>query len=62
MIVSCAGLHAAMDVTAGERFVLLSFVLDGAPDHWRQERRRWFQDGITTLERDLARQVGRGGS
>ncbi|MGP1394352.1 MAG: redoxin domain-containing protein [Inquilinaceae bacterium] len=62
VIFSCAVLHEATDVTAGERFVLLSFLLDGTPDHWRQERRQWFQNGITTLEKDLARQAGRGAS
>ena len=47
-----------MDVTRGERFTLLSFILDGQADQWRQERRDWFDEERRSIEAGLAQRRG----
>ena len=58
VIFSCSLLHEAMDVTKGERFTLLSFILDGQPEQWRQERREWFDEERRSIEAGLAQRRG----
>lgn len=55
VVFSCSLLHEAMDVTKGERFTLLSFILDGQADQWRQDRREWFDDERRSIEAGLAK-------
>ena len=58
VIFSCSLLHEAMDVTKGERFTLLSFILDGQPEQWRAERREWFDEERRSIEAGLAQRRG----
>jgi predicted 2-oxoglutarate/Fe(II)-dependent dioxygenase YbiX len=56
VIFSCALLHEALDVTRGQRFVLLSFLMDREGERHRAERAAWFKRNIAELERALAAQ------
>ena len=50
---SCSLLHEALDVTKGQRYVLLFFLLDQASKQWRQENASWFERNMTDLEDGL---------
>ena len=59
VVFSCSLLHEALDVTKGSRFTLLSFLLDGRPQHWQRERAAWFNTNAQALEAGLkAQQAG----
>ena len=47
-----------MDVTKGERFTLLSIILDGQPKQWRVERRDGFDEQCRSIEAGLAQRRG----
>ena len=56
-IFSCSLMHEAHDVSAGKRFVLLSFILDGQSQRWRTGKANWFRRNIGALEEGLRRQA-----
>lgn len=53
VVFSCALLHEALDVTKGQRYVLLFFLLDHASRKWRQENASWFEQNANALEDGL---------
>jgi len=52
-VFSCSLLHEALDVTKGQRYVLLFFLLDRASKRWRQENASWFERNMADLEDGL---------
>lgn len=53
VVFSCTLLHEALDVTKGQRYALLFFLLDHSSRQWRQENARWFEQNMTALEDGL---------
>lgn len=53
-IFSCSLLHEVLDMTAGQRFTLLTFLTDATGDRRRAECRNWFESEGRALEKALA--------